>query len=131
MEQFVKVWIKERECFAYLCENFPRLSCKKLRAGIFNSPQIRRLQKNPRFINSMKNEKIGAWMSFAEVVSNFLGNHKAENYCELVEPLLSSFEALGCNMSVKAQFLHSRLSYFLENLGALSEEQRERFHQDL
>ena len=34
-------------------------------------------------------------------------------------------------MSVKVHFLHSHLEYFPENLGALSEEQGERFHQDI
>jgi hypothetical protein len=34
-------------------------------------------------------------------------------------------------MSLKLHFLHNHLEYFLENLGALSEEQGERFHQDI
>ncbi|GFV84761.1 HTH_Tnp_Tc3_2 domain-containing protein [Trichonephila clavipes] len=34
-------------------------------------------------------------------------------------------------MSVKVHFLHSHLDYFPENLGAVSEEQGERFHQDI
>ena len=34
-------------------------------------------------------------------------------------------------MSVKVHFLHSHLSYFPEILGAFSEEQGERFHQDI
>ena len=34
-------------------------------------------------------------------------------------------------MSVQVHFLHSHLEYFPENLGALSEDQRERFHQDI
>ncbi|GFW68345.1 uncharacterized protein TNCV_2263341 [Trichonephila clavipes] len=34
-------------------------------------------------------------------------------------------------MSVKVHFLHSHLDYFSENLGAVSEEQGERFHQDI
>lgn len=34
-------------------------------------------------------------------------------------------------MSIKVRFLHSLLSIFLENLGAVSDEQGERFHQDL
>ena len=34
-------------------------------------------------------------------------------------------------MSVKVHFLHSHLDYFPENLGAMSEEQGERFHQVL
>ena len=94
--------------------------------GIFNGPQIRRLLKVPTFVNSMKTEKRSAWMSFAEVVSNFLGNYKAENYCDLVQQILSSFQALECNMSVKLHFLHSHLSYLPEIVGALSEEQGKR-----
>ena len=34
-------------------------------------------------------------------------------------------------MSVKLHFLHSHLEHFLDNLGDYSEEQGERFHQDL
>ncbi|GFU57687.1 uncharacterized protein TNCV_3638421 [Trichonephila clavipes] len=34
-------------------------------------------------------------------------------------------------MSVKVHFLHSHLDYFPENVGAVSEEQGERFHQDI
>ncbi|GFT65630.1 hypothetical protein TNCV_3339121 [Trichonephila clavipes] len=34
-------------------------------------------------------------------------------------------------MSVKVHFLHSDLDYFPESLGAVSEEQGERFHQDI
>ncbi|GFX11089.1 uncharacterized protein TNCV_4503041 [Trichonephila clavipes] len=34
-------------------------------------------------------------------------------------------------MSVEVHFLHSHLDYFPENLGAVSEKQGERFHQDI
>ena len=34
-------------------------------------------------------------------------------------------------MIIKVHFLHSHLHYFPENLGTLSEEQGERFHQDI
>ncbi|GBL89353.1 hypothetical protein AVEN_225875-1 [Araneus ventricosus] len=38
---------------------------------------------------------------------------------------------LGCTMSLNDHFLDSRLDYFPENLGAVSEEQGERFLQDI
>ena len=72
MKQFVKTLDKEGKFIEYLSEKFARLSYEKLRAGIFNDPQIRRLEKDPTFMNSMKNEERSAWMSLAEVVSNFL-----------------------------------------------------------
>ena len=34
-------------------------------------------------------------------------------------------------MSLKIHFLHGHLSFFLSNLGAVSDEQGERFHQDI
>jgi hypothetical protein len=45
--------------------------------------------------------------------------------------MLEKLRALGCNTSLKLHFLHNQLEYFPENLGALSEEQGERFHQDI
>ncbi|KAK5647850.1 hypothetical protein RI129_002742 [Pyrocoelia pectoralis] len=72
-----------------------------------------------------------AWCSFVMVVKNFLGNHKAENYEELVQQMLLNFKNLGTNMSIKVHFLHSHLDKFPDNLGNFSEEQGERFHQDI
>ena len=71
------------------------------------------------------------WISFVEVVQNFLGNKKAENYKDLVESLLLNFKNLGSNISIKVHFLHSHLDRFPENCGDVSDEQGERFHQDI
>ena len=131
MKQFVKALNKEGECFKYLCTKFSRLSYDKVRAGIFDGTQIRHLLKDQEFISTMKREELQAWKAFSDVVKNFLGNIKFQNYKELVKTLLQAFRNLQCNMSVKAHFLHSHLDYFPENLGALSEEQGERFHQDI
>jgi hypothetical protein len=45
--------------------------------------------------------------------------------------MLEKLQILACNMNLKLHFLHFHLDYFLENLGDLSEEQGERFHQDV
>jgi hypothetical protein len=37
---------------------------------------------------------------------------------------------MGCNMSLKIHFLESHLDFFPENLGEVSDEHGERFHQD-
>jgi hypothetical protein len=58
-------------------------------------------------------------------------NKKSENYQEIVDTLLEDFKNLGCRMSIKVHFLHSHLDFFRDNLGAVSEEQGERFHQDI
>ena len=63
-------------------------------------------------------------------MKNFLGNNKARHYAELVN-MLTAFRNLGCNMSVKMHYLFSHMDWLPENLGSMSDEQRERFHQDL
>ena len=42
-----------------------------------------------------------------------------------------SYKKLGCNMSLKIHFLDSHLDFFPENLGAVSDEHGERFHQQI
>ena len=131
MKQFVKALEKDGECFKYLCTKFPALSHEKLTAGIFDGPQIRLLMKDREFLNTMKTIEKDAWSAFSDVIRDFLGNFRAENYSLLVQTLLNAFQRLGANMSVKLHFLHSHLNYFPSNLGAMSEEQGERFHQDI
>ena len=72
-----------------------------------------------------------AWNEFVWLIQNFLGNKKNSDYPQHVEQLMSHFQTLGCNMSIKLHFLYNHLDYFPANLGDLSEEQGERFHQDL
>ena len=45
--------------------------------------------------------------------------------------MLACFEALKCRMSLKVHFLHAHLDCFPQNLGDMSEERDERFHQDI
>ena len=89
------------------------------------------LIKDINYIPSMNEMETSAWLSFVGVVRNFLGNHKAENYEELVDGMLSTFKDLVAHMSIKVHYLHSHLNHFPENLGDLNEEQEERFHQDI
>jgi hypothetical protein len=72
-----------------------------------------------------------AWIAFRSVVTKLLGNNKDPNYVTIVADMLEKFKVLGCLMSLKIHFLNSHLEFFPENLGALSEEQGERFHQDI
>ena len=49
----------------------------------------------------------------------------------VVSNLIESYGKLGCCMSMKLHFLHSHLGFFRDNLGNVSEEHGERFHQDI
>lgn len=132
MKQFVKALDRNGQCFQFISHKFPGLSTEKLKAGIFDGPQIRKLMKDTtNFETCMNDVERLAWQSFVAVAQNFLGNHKADNYVELVEEMLVRFKDLGCNMSLKLHYLNSHLHHFQHNLGDLSEEQGERFHQDI
>lgn len=69
--------------------------------------------------------------TFRLVTMNFLGNSKADNYRKFVENLLSSFQKLGSNMSLKIYFLYSYLDFFPENCDAVSDKHDKRFHQNI
>jgi hypothetical protein len=131
MKQFVKALNKDGLCIEYIVHKLPGLNMEKLKAGIFDGPQIIQLTNDPHFVTSMNEIKTCACSLFVLVVKNFLGNKKADNYTQLVEDMLFRFNRLGCNMSVKVHYLHSHLDRFPENLGDLSEEQGKRFHQDI
>jgi hypothetical protein len=108
MKNFVKATNQEEAAFTYLWEKFPRLSETKLKEGIFTGPQIRYLIKDEYFDKLLQGDKKAAWDSFKLVVKGFLGNRRAQNYEELVNNLLHSYQKLGCNMSLKIHFLHSQ-----------------------
>lgn len=131
MKQFVKALPKDGKCFQYICSNFPALSTAKLKEGIFTGPDIRKLCKDVNFEKEMEVAEKEAWVAFKDVVTKFLGNMKDPNFKSIVETMLQKYQNLGCSMSLKVHFLHAHLDYFPENLGAVSEEMGERFHQDM
>jgi len=103
----------------------------KLKEGVFDGSQIRKMLRDDSFIEHMNDTEKATWDSFKGTVKNFLGNKKSENYKEIVAEMVENFRVLGCNMNLKLHFLDSHIDYFPMNLGAYSEEQEERFHQDI
>ena len=128
MKNFVKGMDKMGAAFNYIHGKFPKLSEAKIKEGIYVGPQIRELLRDEQFDSIICGREKAAWNAVRLVVKNFLGNFKAENYRELVDNLLYSYNNLGCNMSLKMHFLHSHLEFFPENCGAVSDEHGERFH---
>ena len=73
-----------------------------------------------QFDEDLNGTERNAWLSFKRICKDFLGNHKAANYQDDVQDLLTSYKAMGCNMSLKIHFLESHLDLFPENLGEVS-----------
>ena len=107
---------------------FPKLSEAKVKAGIYVGPQVKRLMKSDSFSAKLSAIERRAWKSFVSVVEGFLGNHKADNFRNIVEELVDAYEKISCRMSLKLHVLHSHIDEFKDNMGDYSEEQGERFH---
>ena len=91
MKQFVKALPNDGNCFNYIIFQFLGLSIEKIKADVFDGPQIRHLIKDEQFTGTMSDLEMNAWLSFKDVVKNFLGNTCASNYTEIVQKLLESY----------------------------------------
>ena len=72
-----------------------------MKEGVFIGPIIRDLIKDEYFDTLLQVDEKAAWDSFKFVVKGILGNKRAENYEELLNNLLQSYQNLGCNVSEK------------------------------
>jgi len=131
MKNFVKGTNKTGRGFEYVRNKFPNVSDAKIKEGIFIGPQIRELMQDIQFDEDLNETERNACLSFKMICKNFLGNYRAANCEDVVQDLLNSYKAMGCNMSLKIHFLESHLDFFPENLGEVSDEPGERFHQDI
>ena len=131
VKQFVKALNKDGDAFQHIDALFPYLSDAKKKAGIFTGPQIRQMLRSEELNSKMTATEAAAWKTFRDVVENFLGNKHSSDYKILVNNLMVEYEKMGCRMSLKMHFLHSHLDFFSPNMGDISEEHGERFHQDI
>ena len=131
IKQFVKQLDTEGEAFKYIQQLFPKLSEAKIKAGVFVGPEVKRLINSIDFPELLSEVERTAWMYFVSVVNGFLGKHRAENFMELVEGLVEAYRKMDCRMSLKVHVLHAHLDESKDNMGDYSEEQGERFHQDV
>ncbi|XP_076338178.1 uncharacterized protein LOC143240132 [Tachypleus tridentatus] len=104
MKQFVTALDKESAAF------FPKLSEAKVKVGVFVGLQMTKILECTEFPKKFSRKGKKTWSRFVAVVRVFL----VENYVEL-----------------KVHILDTHLDKFKENMGAYSEEQGERFHQDI
>ena len=96
---------KEGEGFAYLRQKFPKIRKTQMKVAIFLGPHIKQLLEDHDISTKLNGTERRAWEAFENVCRNFLGNGKAENYSEIVHELISSYSAMGCNVSLKVHVL--------------------------
>ena len=110
---------------------FLQLSDAMLKEGIFDGPQIRKLLKDNFFVTKMTSTEKKVWLDYKNVVEQFLENVKSPEWKKQVLRMVDSFKKLKSLMSLKRNFMDSHVEYFPENIGDYTEEQGERFHQDI
>lgn len=61
--------------------------------GIFDGTEIRKLiNVDEEFAMTLNEMNYRAWIAFKELVHNFFGNRRSENYHDSIDELLSSFK---------------------------------------
>jgi len=109
---FVKALDEGSVKFVSLRENFPKVSGAKMKEGIFVGPQIKQIFEDQTFSTKLNFTERRAWKAFENIRINILGKERPENYSDTVQELISSYSAVGCNMSLKLHFLHSLPDFF-------------------
>ena len=68
--QSVKAFNVDGDCFQFIC-TFPGLSYDKIKVGVFDGTQIKKLIKCKNFSRSMTEVEKRAWNEFVVVVKDF------------------------------------------------------------
>lgn len=112
MTQFVKSLDREGLAFKHLAIVFPRISNQKIKAGVFNGPQVDQLASNASFLGKLTDDQKIAFLAMIDVIRNFLGNRRADNYEEIVDKMIRAFHKINVNMSLKVHSLANHLDFF-------------------
>ena len=104
MKNYVKAMDRRGKGFTFLQQKFPRVNLEKLKAGIFDGPQVRELMKDSTFDDTLSATELSAGGSLKSAITNFLGKNLCEEYEKEVDELLKNFQKLGARMSVKMHF---------------------------
>ena len=92
VKQFVTALGKDSAAVTYLQDLFPKLFEANIKAGTFIGPKIKKIIECDNFAKLLSRTEQAAWKSFVAVVHGFLGNHKAENYVQLVQTLIENYD---------------------------------------
>ncbi|KAJ8676853.1 hypothetical protein QAD02_012640 [Eretmocerus hayati] len=80
VRNFIKAMNKTGAGVSFLREKFPRLSEAKLKEGVVVGPDIRKLMLDSGFDAVLNEVELKTWKSVKNVINNYLGNRKSENY---------------------------------------------------
>ena len=89
-EKLCERYEKTGRGFEHVKNKFPNVSDEKIKEGLFIGPQIRELMLDKQFDEDLNETERNARLSFKKICKDFLGNHKAAKYQDVVQDLLTS-----------------------------------------
>ena len=102
-----------------------------LKEGTFVGTHIREVFKHVNFKTSLDKLQLPMRECFLLSLSELLGQQEDKGIQVLHQDSFECYLPMGCLMSPKVHFLDSHLDFFPENLGIVSGEYGERFHQNI
>lgn len=111
----------------------PKKSLSLVVKGVFTGSEIDRILSDGDFRRCFASAMCygRAVTAMHDVMHNFLGNRRADNYRQIVRNMVEAFVVIRVPMSLKIHFLCNHLDDFVSNLGDYSDQHGERFHQDI
>ena len=76
--------------FIYLKTIFPKHSDAKIKKGVFDGPQIKKMLESEQFQLHLSRNEAAAFNSFRLVVAEFLGNNGSLNFVKIINDLLKN-----------------------------------------
>jgi hypothetical protein len=131
VKNFIKSLSANESAIDFLQTRFPTLSKCKVKEGIFNGPDIRKLIRSVEFDSKLNLTELDAWKSVKDVICGFLGKNRDSEYKAMIDKMIQSFKLQNVNMSLKVHLLKSHQDFFASDLGKITDEHGERFHQTI
>ena len=99
MKQLVRNTLTaDGHCFKYIILQFSGLSIEKIKATGFDGLQTWKSIKDEQLTGTMSDFEKNPWLSFKDVVKNFIGNTRASNYAEIIGNYSETIGKLKSNL---------------------------------
>lgn len=116
-QTIVKILDKNEKCFKYICSEFSNWTSEKLKTGIFEGSQVRKLLKDRNFVKIIIiNKKKHLFCNICRSSTKFPQETQKWKIYRRCYQFEASFRDIDSNMSIKMPFLFIHLNRFPENL---------------
>lgn len=126
MKNFAQAMPRKSDGFSHLTNKLSRIGEANMKDNFIN-PHIRNYLQDIASKVTVNPYELAAWKSFKMVTATIIVKREESN----IAKVLDIFTRLGCSMSLKIHFLHSRLNFLPSHLGAVSDECGKRFDHEI